>query len=172
MDVPGRDGVEQFAEHGLEKPARLGKRGQQVREDAPVGGHPERPAGVRAELGDGREQGRCVTRDVDLGHDSHHPLRRVRRKLGQVGERVITAVRRFVVHGGLLPAEADPRPRPVRADLVQRGMAAALDPPALIVGEMQVEPVQLDRREAVDERQQLALGEEVPGHVQVAAAPG
>src|SRR6202042_3280272 len=91
--------------------------------------------------------------------------------LSQVGEGVVAAVRGVVVERSLA-AQAEPGPRAVRADLVEGGVAAALDPPALVIGEVQVQTVQLEGGERVDQGQDLALGEEVPGDVEVGAAPG
>ena len=68
--------------------------------------------------------------------------------------------------------EADPRPAAVRANLVQARVQAALDSPALVVGEVEMQPVELEGREGVDECQQLALGREVACDVDVRAAPG
>lgn len=50
-------------------------------------------------------------------------------------------------------------------------MKAALYPPALVVGEVEVQPVQLEGREGIDEGQQLALGREMPCDVYVRASP-
>lgn len=55
---------------------------------------------------------------------------------------------------------------------MQGGIPPALDTPALVVVEVQVKPVQLVRRQQVDEPQQRRLREEVPGHIEMPAAPG
>ena len=51
VDVAGRDRVEQLGENCLEEPHGLRERGNQVRQDPPVGGHLKRPARVGPELG-------------------------------------------------------------------------------------------------------------------------
>ena len=70
------------------------------------------------------------------------------------------------------PARVEAGPRAVRADLVQHGVDPALDAPALVIGEVQVQAVQLEGGERVDQGQHLALGEEVPGQIEVSTAPG
>ena len=55
---------------------------------------------------------------------------------------------------------------------MQRGISQALDPPALVVGQVQVKAVQLVRGQHVDKAQQHAFREEMPGHVEMPGAPG
>ena len=55
---------------------------------------------------------------------------------------------------------------------MQGRVTPAFDAPALVVGEVQVKPVQLVGGQHVDEAQQHGLGEEMPGHVKMRAAPG
>jgi hypothetical protein len=56
-----------------------------------------------------------------------------------------------------------------RADLRQFRQAGDLDPPALVVGQVQVQAVQLVGGHLVEDRQDLGLGMEVAGHVDVQA---
>src|SRR5262249_57553962 len=63
-----------------------------------------------------------------------------------------------------VPRVADHGLCPVAADLGELGILLDLDPPALIVGEVELEPVELVDREQVDEVLELLDGEEVaPG---------
>jgi hypothetical protein len=57
-----------------------------------------------------------------------------------------------------------------RADVGQLRQAGDLDPPALVVSQVQVQAVQLVGRHLVQDRQDLGLGVEVAGHVDMQAA--
>ncbi len=57
------------------------------------------------------------------------------------------------------------------ADLGQAGVALDLDAPALVVGEVEVEDVQLVGGQQVQVAQDVVLGQEVPGDVEHHAAP-
>ena len=56
-------------------------------------------------------------------------------------------------------------------DLLQPRIALRLEPPALVLGEMQMEDVELVQRQQVDESVQVAQRNEVPAGVQVQPAP-
>ena len=85
------------------------------------------------------------------------PVGRIERLLGPFGTGDVVPVRRRVAPGALLR---------------QRGIAADLDAPALIVGQMPVELVELVFGHPQQQRLDLLLGEEVARHVEHAAAPG
>ncbi len=55
---------------------------------------------------------------------------------------------------------------------MQPGIGPGLHPPALVVGQVEVQPVQLVHRHQVDHPEHVVLGQEVPGHVEMGAAPG
>ncbi len=90
---------------------------------------------------------------IDLRDQRHGPLPSVGRKFREVIEGVIATMRVVLVHLRYLVVEADPGSRAVRANLVETGMQAALDSPALVVGEVKMQPIQLQGGERVDERQ-------------------
>ena len=164
-------GPEQLAEYLLERGDRARQRRGDLRLDSPAGRDLVPRAGVGRQLGQRGEHRGGVAGNLDLGNDPDHAARCVGGDLGQVGERVVAAVRGAVAGFRRYVGGADLGLRPVRADPVQARIAAALDPPALVIGQVQVQPVQLVRGQHVDEAEDRALGEEVPGHVQVTAAP-
>ena len=67
---------------------------------------------------------------------------------------------------------ADQRLLAPGADLGQPRIALDLDAPALIVGQVPVQGVELVQREQVDELLDELLGHEMPGNVEHHAAPG
>jgi hypothetical protein len=174
VHVAGRGRADDLGQDAGHRGPGVRQRRDEVRQDPPVGAHLVSTLRglARAQFGERGQQRGAVAGQVDLRHQRHHPLGRVAGDLGEVGQGVVAAVRDLLVDRRLLAVQADPGARPVRPDLVQCREQAALDPPALIVGQVQVQPVDLHRGERVDEREQLALGGEVPGHIDVRAAPG
>ena len=100
-----------------------------------------------------------MARHVDLGHDRDEPARRVRDDLAVVVLRVVSR-----------PAPSTPVPRPPTS--VSAGQPVDLDAPALVVGEVQVQVVDLEQRDVVDVALDLVDREEVPGDVEHRAAVG
>ena len=112
---------------------------------------------VAAQLRVRRQRGVRVPGQVDLGHDGDVAGGRVRDELRVLALRV--GASRAAPHLG-----APPVPRQLRP-------GANREPPALIVREVQVQPVQLVESHQVDEPLDVGDPEEVPRDVEHRAAP-
>ncbi len=110
-----------------------------------------------------------VSRHVDLGDDRHAVCARVPDDLAQVVLRVETAVGPAVEDAR--PPRPDVRPAPPRADLDEAGVPARLEPPALVVGEVELHDVEVVGGRELHEAEDVVLGQEVAGHVEQDAAP-
>ncbi|PPA57619.1 hypothetical protein BAW75_04410 [Micromonospora chalcea] len=95
---------------------------------------------------------------VDLGHHSDVPAGRVRDDVP------------VVVAG--VPAAGAAADSCRAAHLGEPGPGVDGDPPALVVGEVQVQVVELVPGQVVDHPQHVLDGEEVPGHVEHGAPVG
>ena len=113
---------------------------------------------VACELRVRGERGVDVPRHVDLGHDRHVPLGGVADDVGVLRLGVVPAL--VAAHRRLAAVRREPRPLRDR------------DPPALVVGQVQVQAVELVERDQVDEPLDVAYRPEVPGDVEHRAAPG
>ena len=94
---------------------------------------------------------------VDLRHDRDETARRMRHDVAVLGLRVKAA-----------RSTAD---LCASANLGETGTGLDLDSPALVIREMQVQPVQLVQRHEVDEALHIASREEVPRYVEHHSAP-
>ena len=90
------------------------------------------------------------------------PLRGVGDDLRQVGDRVAAAVRGTVEP--LIPGQPDRALLAPRSDLGEQGIPLDRETPALVVGEVQVQDVELVQGGQVDQLEYPCLREEVPGH--------
>jgi hypothetical protein len=159
-----------LVEHVAVEPERRLGDVEHVLADAPVDPDVELAAGV-AELPVRGYRRLRVAGAVDFGHDGDEPRGGVRHDLSDVLLRVVAAVPHPVVLAGGLPGVSDQGGGPPRSDLDQPRVALNLQPPALVVGEVQVQDVELVQREQVDEAQHELLGHEVSCHVEHRAAP-
>ena len=157
VDVLAGRELRELADHVVHELADARAR-QVERAEADVG------AGVRLRLvARGRElrirdQRRVhVAGQVDLGHDDDTALRRV------LDDRRVVALR--------VRAARPAADRGRAADLRQPRPRLDLDPPALVVGEVQVQPVEAEARDHVDEALHVLDAEEVPRDVEHHAAP-
>jgi hypothetical protein len=114
-----------------------------------------------------------VTGQIDLRDDGDAPLGGVRDDLAQLVLGVEPAVPGAVVGELRLTVRhlADHGLRPPRADLGESGVGVDLDPPALVVGEVEVQHVQPVQGERVDQPEYELLRHEVPGDVEHHPAP-
>ena len=124
--------------------------------------------GAAAQFRVGGDGGLAVAGHVDFGDDGDVPLGRVGDDLAEVVLGVVAAVRQAVEHA-VHAGDREDGFAPPRADLGEPRVALDLDPPALVVGEVQVQDVELVRGQQVDEAQHVVLGHEVPGDVEHAA---
>ena len=122
-----------------------------------IGGHPGDHFGS-GQLGVGPEGSGAMTRYVDLGHDGDEPARGVLDDLGVIGPRVVPT--------GSVPE------RPLPADLGEQRESRDLDPPTLVVREVQVQDVGLVEAQDVDDPLHLGHVEEATGHVEGESPPG
>jgi hypothetical protein len=141
---------------------------EHVRVDAPFG--PRLQLCPRdAEVGVRSDRRLRVAGELDLGHDGDAPRGRIRHDLADVVLRVEAAVRP-AVHRGVGPgAHLGLRSPP--AHLGEERIPADLDPPSLIVREMEVQDVETVHRQEIDETQDLPGGDEVPRHIEHGTAP-
>ena len=148
----------QLAEHVLEE--RVGELGPRVeRREPDLGARVRlRDLAIRVQLGHRRESRVGVAGEVDLGHDGDEPLGGVVDDLAVVGLRVEAAL--------------GPVDGVAATDLGQLGPRVDRDAPALVVGEVQVEVVELEQRQVVEVALDVVDGEEVAGHVEHGAAVG
>ena len=167
MDVGAREQFDELVEDVLVELDHVVGDGQYLVEDAPSG--PHRDLADLAEFGVGVDGGLGVAGHVDLRDHRDVPLGGVGDDLADVVLGEEAAVRAPVEHRW--PARADLALGPPGALLGQLRVAADLDPPALVVGQVQVQHVELVHREEVDEPEDLALGLEVPGDVEHGPAP-
>jgi hypothetical protein len=161
-DVQVRPGRQrgQFPDHVLDEPVRgLGRDAQRAVPDRGVGARRWRDP-VAGEFRVGDLGGVHVPRHVDLGHDGDEARGGVPDQVAilRLGEEAAADA----VHAGAGrgPDRGEPRP------------AVDLDAPALVVGEMQVQVVDLEAADLVDVPLDLVRGVEVPGEVQHRAAVG
>ncbi len=103
------------------------------------------------------ERGVHVPRHVDLRHDRDEALVRVRDQVRELFLRVVAA--RVSADRAFAAVRRQVRP------------GVDLDAPALVVGEMQVQAIELVVRNQVDVAFHILHAEEVTGHVEHRAAP-
>ncbi len=156
------DGVQR----GLCEVQRSLVRAQDVRVETPPGPHLERlgrPA-AGSELGVGGEQSLHVPRQVDLGDDRDAPGPGERDDLPQVLLGVPAAVRGVIER---TPVDSvNRRGVSPRGDLLEPRVPGDGQPPSLVVGEVEVQDVELALRGKLDEPHHLVLRQEVPGDVE------
>ncbi|CAM5227213.1 hypothetical protein STENM36S_07347 [Streptomyces tendae] len=171
-DVHVRRGedVHHLVQDGAEEVQDVLAGAQDVLAHAPARPHVQSAGGVGAQLGVGGQGGADVPRHAGLRQYAHAPLRRVRDQVPQLGTGVGAAVRHAVEP--VAARGAHHRLRAPAADLGEPGTGGHRHPPALVVGEVEVEDVQLVQREQVDVAPQIGHRLEVPGHVEHGTAPG
>ena len=163
---------EHLAEHVLHEPDRRVVGVQQVVRHAPVRARLDRLARpTRARVrGD---HGLRMAGHLDLRHDRDEALSGVGDDLPDLLLRVETAVT-LAVEGrvGPCPLAADERLLPPRGDVRELRILLDLDAPALIVGEMPVEPVELVHRHQIQMFPDELERHEVTRDVEVRSSPG
>src|SRR5437879_9414272 len=114
-----------------------------------------------------------MARHLDLRHERDEPGLRIRDQLRDVVLGVKAAMRLAVEAplGRVTVGVPDDRLTPPRAYLGEPWVLADLNPPALVVGQVQVHPVELMERGEIDELLHELLRHEVARHVQVYAPP-
>ena len=144
--------------------------GKQVRENAPARANLDWLPGD-AQLGIGSDSRLGVAGHLDLGHDGDLPRSGVGHEVAELVLRVEAAVGGAIValRVARVPDEGLAAPGP---DAGQLRVPLDLHPPALIVGQVQVQAVELVQRQQVDQRADLRAGEEVPGGVEHHPTPG
>ncbi len=168
VDPCRREDLEELAEH---VEAELDRRLVQVEDviaDAPAREHLEWFARV-TQLRVGGDRRLHVTGHVDLRHDRHEAPGRVGDNLVQVRLGVEAAVRRSVE--AMLRDVPRARLAPPGPDLGEPRPLLDWEPPALVVGEVEVEHVHLVQREDVDQAQDECLRHEMPRYVEMGAPP-
>ncbi len=112
-----------------------------------------------------------MTGHLDLGDDGDEPIPGVFHDLPGLRLRVVAAVA-LAVADVRIEVLGDDGLVPARADLRQPRVPLDLQPPALVLRQVPVEPVQLVRRHGVEVALDELDIEEVPAHVQVEPPPG
>ncbi len=131
--------VDHFVEDVLEEYERRFVGIEEPVVHAPVGR--DRGGAARAEPRVARDRRLRVAGHLDLGDDRHEARRRVRNEFAHLGLRVEAAVRRGIAGAGGLAPGADAR---------ELRILENLEPPALVVGQVPVQDVQLVQRHPVD----------------------
>ncbi len=124
-----------------------------------------------AEAGIGGDGGHHVPGHVDLRQHRHVALGGVGDDLAQVVRRVVAAVG-LPVPRGRVAVVADGRLTAPRPHFGEAGVLGDRHPPALVVGQVEVEHIELVGGDEVEQPQEKALRHEVAGDVEVDAAPG
>src|SRR5437773_11776406 len=114
-----------------------------------------------------------MTGHLDLRYDRYEARLRIPHDLGDLLLGIEAAVRLPVEPplGRVGVGAPDDRLPPPRAQRGEPWVLADLDTPPLVVGEVQVQPVQLMERDEIDELLHELLGPEVARHDQVHATP-
>ena len=114
-----------------------------------------------------------MPRHLDLRHDSDEPRRRIRHDLADVILRVEAAVPAGVIgpFRGVVVLPADERLPAPPADRREERIFLDFDPPALIIGQVHVKPIELIERDQVDVLLYELLRHEMAGDVEMRAAP-
>ena len=161
MDEFAGEQVDHFVEDVLEEFERRFVGIEEPVVHAPVGR--DRGGATRAELRVARDRRLRVAGHLDLGDDRHEARRRVRNDIAHLGLRVEAAVRRGIAGTGGLAPGADARELRISADL---------EPPALVVGQVPVQDVELVQRHPVDELPDELGRLVMPRGIQHEPAPG
>src|SRR5207237_5814029 len=173
VDELRREELEHFVEDVFEKAKHVVRDTQHVICDAPVREYLDGLAGV-PELGICRDRGHGVPRHLYLRHDGDPALGRVTYDLADIVLRVETAVwfAGELAEGRILRSRSGHRVLAECADGGQLRVLLDLDAPALVLGQMPVEDVELVQREEIDVLEDEFLRHEVAAHVEMAPAPG
>jgi hypothetical protein len=164
---PGEQ-VGERAEHRREERARRRQpRHEDVVDEVLHARRATRIGGV-AELGHRRQRGEAMAGQVDLGDDLDAQRPGPRHPPVDVAGRVRASVGLGARPEQRGDGEAVPPPCP---DLGERGVTADREPPPLVVGEVQVNPVEPAPRGAVDEPADVDGGDELAGQIDVEPAP-
>lgn len=136
---------------------------------APIGPYAQTPFGAVAQLGIGGDGHPGMSGHPDLGHDRDAPQVGVRDEFAELPTGVAAAVRRPVVH----PAArgADHRLGPVATDLGEFGVGRDRHSPALVVGEVQLQDVELVEGQQVHVAAYEGDRLEVAGHIEHRSTP-
>ncbi len=161
VDIRRREQRDDFVQHVLQEREGLLGRAEDIVEHAPGGAGLERSRRA-AQFRIGGERGQRVAGHFDFRDHRDVQPGRVGDHLAHLVLRVETAVWLAVAVG--LPA--------LSADLGQARVALDLDAPALVIGEMPMEPVELVVRHPIQHLLDQGDRELVAGHVQVHAAIG
>lgn len=164
VDESGRKHLTQLVEHVTGEPGGAIAHVEHVRGDSPRGAH---LGGRVAEPGTGGDRGLGVPGELDLGDHGHAAVGRV---VHQAALGVEAPVRGPVEPA--LPCVTGRGLGTGGSDLGEPRVAAHLEPPPLVVGEVQVQDVELVQRQQVDVRPQKGDRTPPASHVDHHAAPG
>ena len=128
--------------------------------------------GKDAQVWIGRDRRTGVAGHFDLGHDGHVAVGRVLHDLSYVFLTVESSVAFSIKAPRLLAVVADQRLVTPGTDFRQPRVLLDLDAPALIVGEMHLQAVELVQSHDVDELQQVLFGQKVPSRIDQQPTPG
>jgi hypothetical protein len=169
VDVPAREQVQDLGQYLLHKGDRPRARGQNPLVGGPAlfRGQVLQPLRIQAEFGIGDNRGPRVGGHFDLGHDRDMPRGGVADQVTDVPLSVKPArpaslglavlAQRSEVHPGADPGEIRILPD--------------LDPPALVVGEMDLQAIELMQGHDVDELLNIPYGDEMAGGIDQQAPP-
>ncbi len=122
---------------------------------------------MMTQLGIGGEYCAGMSGKIKFRDDQHGPLCGVPDQAAQLILGVEAAVRRTVA----MIIRRPPGLGAPASDLMQPRVRPTFEPPTLVVAEVQVQPVELVQGEQIHQVEQLRKRQEVPGDIEVDAAP-
>ncbi len=167
VDMPARKQLHHFGQHILEKDDRLRTRRDQARGLTPPLLGLQRGEAIRgdAQFRVSDDLGSGVERHLNLRHDRDVTVGRVLDDQANVVLRIeAEAARPRAVAMAEVPVH-------LRTEFCELGVLLDLDPPALVVRQMDLQTVELVQRHHVEEAQHVVFGDKVTGRIDQQTAP-
>lgn len=168
VDVRGGEDVHDLLQHGAAEVEDLLVDPEDGVADSPPGPHVQHPVGTVAQVRIRGQGGTDVAGHFDLGQHGDASGSRVPHQVGQLGAGVGAAVRHTVV---VVAAGTGHGLGTMGADLGELGVGRDRHPPPLVVGQMQMEDIDLVQGQEIDVTAQVGHRLEVAGHVEHRSAP-
>ena len=143
----------------------IGCRGEEGPADAPLATDIVVSAWRNAEVRIGRDECPDVSWQIDLGHHDDGTIRGERNDFAQIVLRVV-ATMRGLIEDRCFVEVAELRTTSMGATPVQQGEPYALESPALIIGQVQLQTVQAQISHMFDYAKDAPLGQEMATHIE------
>ena len=151
MDIRPRKNVHQFPKDILKEIKRLLTWSHNIIElivNAPGNGRFHIPVALSPKLGISGQNGHTMPRKVNLRNNGNIPLRRILHNLLHLLHGIIAAISGRIHTGTGI--QSNNGTVPVRTHLIKARVLAALNPPALVVGKVPMEIIQLMERQIIN----------------------